>query len=145
MDGAVTVTGAPTWMRAKTATGEVTLRGSCTDLGITTVSGTVNIRDGMFERSRVESVTGNITFAGTVARAGTVLLDSHSGTIDLYIGKSSLDVEANTITGTITNNVTTRRPTPGREGRGEELTLSLGTGEARATLRSFKGNIRLTR
>jgi len=145
MDGAVTVTGSPTWMRAKTATGDVTIRGSCTDLGITTVSGTVNIRDGMFERSRVESVTGGISFGGTVGRAGSVLLDSHSGAIDLVIGKSSLDIEATTITGSITNNVTTRRPTPGREGRGEELTLSLGTGDARATLRSFKGNIRLVR
>ena len=50
-----------------------------------------------------------------------------------------------TITGRITNSVTTRRPTLGRDGRGEELALSLGTGEARVTLRSFKGNIRLIR
>ena len=145
MDGAVTVNGAPTWMRAKTATGDVTIRGSCTDLGITTVSGTVTIRDGSFERSRVESVTGNVTFGAGVARAGTLLIDTHAGTIDLQIGKASLDIDATTITGSITNRVTTRRPTPGRDGRGEELTLSLGTGEARVTLRSFKGNIRLIR
>ena len=145
MDGAVTVNGAPTWMRAKTATGDVTIRGSCTDLGITTVSGTITIRDGSFERSRVESVTGNVTFGAGVARAGTLLIDTHAGTIDLQIGKASLDIDATTITGSITNSVTTRRPTPGRDGRGEELTLSLGTGEARVTLRSFKGNIRLIR
>jgi DUF4097 and DUF4098 domain-containing protein YvlB len=145
MDGKVNVAGAPTWMRAKTATGDVTIRGSCTDLGITTVSGTVTIRDGSFERSRVESVTGNITFGAGVPRAGSLLIDSHSGTIELQIGKASLDIDATTITGSITNSVTTRRPTPGREGRGEELTLSLGTGDARATLRSFKGNIRLIR
>ena len=145
MDGSVVVTGAPNWMRAKTATGDVTVRGSCTDLGITTVSGTVNVRDGSFERVRVESVTGNVTFGAGVSRAGSLLIDSHSGTIELQIGKASLDIDATTITGSITNNVTTRRPTPGREGRGEELTLSLGTGDARATLRSFKGNIRLIR
>jgi hypothetical protein len=145
MDGSVTVNGAPTWMRAKTATGDVTIRGSCTDLGITSVSGTITIRDGSFERTRVESVTGNITFGAGVSRAGTLLIDSHSGAIELQIGKASLDIDATTITGSITNNVTTRRPTPGRDGRGEELTLSLGTGDARATLRSFKGNIRLMR
>ena len=145
MDGGVTVTGAPTWMRAKTATGDVTIRGSCTDLGITTVSGTVSVRDGSFERSRIESVTGNVTFGAGVARAGSLLIDSHSGIIELQIGKASLDIDATTITGSITNSVSTRRPTPGREGRGEELTLSLGTGDARATLRSFKGNIRLIR
>ena len=145
MDGTVTVNGAPTWMRAKTATGDVTVRGSCTDLGITTVSGTITVRDGAFERSRLESVTGNITFGAGLSRAGTLLIDSHSGAIELQIGKASLDVDATTITGSITNNVTTRRPTPGRDGRGEELTLSLGTGEARVTLRSFKGNIKLIR
>jgi len=145
MDGTVMVSGAPTWMRAKTATGDVTVRGSCTDLGITTVSGTVTVRDGSFERTRVETVTGNVTFGAGVGRAGSLLIDSHSGTIELQIGKASIDIDATTITGTITNSVTTRRPTPGREGRGEELTLSLGTGDARATLRSFKGNIRLIR
>ncbi len=145
MDGSVTVDGAPTWMRVKTATGAVSVRGNCTDLGVTTESETVTVRSGSFERTRLESVTGNISFGGFVSRAGTLLIDSHSGTIELQIGKASLDIDATTITGSITNNVTTRRPTPGREGRGEELTLSLGTGEARATLRSFKGNIRLAR
>jgi DUF4097 and DUF4098 domain-containing protein YvlB len=145
MDGSVTINGAPTWMRVKTATGDISVRGNCTDLGVTTVSGTVIVREGSYERTRVESVTGNVTFGGFVTRAGTLLIDSHSGTIEMQIGKASLDIEATTITGSITNNVSTRRPTPGREGRGEELTLSLGTGEARATLRSFKGNIRLIR
>ena len=145
MDGSVGVVGAPTWMRIKTATGNIAVRGSCTDLGITTVSGTVTIRDGLFERARVESVTGDVTFGAGVSRAGSLLIDSHSGTIELQLGKASLDIEATTITGSITNSVTTRRPAPGREGRGEELTLNLGTGEARATLRSFKGNIKLTR
>jgi len=145
MDGNVSVAGAPTWMRVKTASGDVAVRGMCTDLGITTVSGTVTVRDGEFERARLESVTGNITFGAGMTRAGTLLIDSHSGTIELQIGKQSLDIDATTITGSITNSVSTRRPTPGREGRGEELTLSLGTGDARATLRSFKGNIRLIR
>lgn len=145
MDGTVTVSGAPVWMRAKTASGDITMRGSSTDLAITTVSGTVTVRDGSFERTRVESVTGNVTFGAGVARAGTLLIDTHSGNIELQLGKASLDIEATTITGSITNSVTARRPTPGREGRGEELTLSLGAGDARATLRSFKGNIRITR
>jgi hypothetical protein len=145
MDGNVGIVGSPTWMRAKTATGNIAVNGSCTDLGITTVSGRVTIRDGFFERARVESITGDIMFGAAVSRAGTLLIDSHSGTIELQIGKASLDIDATTITGTITNSVTTRRPTPGREGRGEELTLNLGSGEAHATLRSFKGNIKLIR
>jgi hypothetical protein len=145
MDGAVQVDGSPGWMRVKTATGDITVRGSSPDAGFTTVGGTIALRDGSYERVRIEAVTGGVTFAGSLARAGSLTIDSHSGTIDLQLSpKASLDVDATTIAGTIINSVTSRRPTPGREGRGEELTLNLGTGDARATLRSFKGNIRLT-
>ena len=145
MDGTVVVDGSPGWMRVKTATGDITIRGSCPDAGFTTVGGAIALRDGTYERVRIEAVTGGVTFAAALARAGSLTVDSHSGTVDLQLSpKASVDVEATTIAGTIINSVTSRRPTPGREGRGEELTLNLGTGDARATLRSFKGNIRLT-
>ena len=146
MDGAVTVTGTPGWMRVKTATGNVTVNGSSPDAGFTTVGGTITLGGGDYERLRIESVTGNVSFAGTMRRAGSLTIDSHSGTIDLVLpARASLDIEATTIAGTILNQVTARRPTPGREGRGEELSLGLGIGDARATVRSFKGNIRIPR
>lgn len=145
MDGTVMVSGSPTWMRVKTATGNVTVQASCTDAAITTVGGTVVVSNGVYERTRIEAVTGNVTFSGVVARAGTLVIDSHSGEIGLLVGKSSVDIDATTITGVITNTITGRRPTPGREGRGQELVLSLGTGDSRVTLRSFKGDIKLQR
>ncbi len=144
MDGTVDITGTPAWMRVKTATGDVNVRGAAPDAGFTTVGGNITLRDGTYERIRVEAVTGNVVFASTLGRAGNLTIDSHSGTIDMQLApKSSIDIDATTIAGTITNSVTARRPTPGREGRGEELALALGVGDARATLRSFKGNIRL--
>lgn len=144
MDGAVQVEGSPAWMRVKTATGDVTVRGSSQDAGFTTVGGTLTLRDGTYERVRIEAVTGNVLFAAGLARAGNLTIDSHSGAIDLVLApKASLDIEATTIAGSILNQVTSRRPTPGREGRGEDLTLNLGAGDARATLRSFKGRIGL--
>lgn len=144
MDGTVDVTGTPAWMRVKTATGDINVRGSSPDAVFTTVGGNIVLRDGSYERIRIEAVTGNVTFAAALGRAGSLTVDSHSGTIDMQLApKSSVDIDATTIAGTILNNVTARRPTPGREGRGEELALNLGVGDARATLRSFKGNIRL--
>ena len=144
MDGSVDITGTPAWMRVKTATGDINVRGASPDAGFTTVGGNVVLRDGSYERIRVEAVTGNVTFAAVLGRAGSLTIDSHSGTIDMQLApKSSIDIDATTIAGTILNNVSARRPTPGRDGRGEELALALGVGDARATLRSFKGNIRL--
>jgi hypothetical protein len=144
MDGKVEITGSPTWMRVKTATGDITMRGSSEDAAFTTVSGTTNISDGAFERVRVESVTGSSRFAADIARAGVLTMDSHSGALELVPGvKSGIEIEANTITGRIENGVSKNRPISGREGRGEELAVRLGSADARATLRSFKGTIRL--
>lgn len=146
MDGDVDVTGTPAWLRVKTATGNVTVSGSSTDVAVTTVAGTVAVRSGSYERVRLETVTGPVQFAGELGRGASLVVDSHSGGIDFTVGaKASLDIDATTITGSITNSVSARRPTPGREGRGAELALGVGTGDARVTLRSFKGNIRLIR
>lgn len=146
MDGTVVVIGAPSWLRVKTATGNVTVQGSSTDAAVTTVSGVVKVGAGQYERLRIESITGDVTFNGALARGGQAVMDAHSGRIDLFVGASaSLDIEASTIAGRVINSVTPRRATPGREGRGEELTLNLGTGDARATLRTFKGDIRIAR
>jgi hypothetical protein len=144
MDGAVVVTGSPAWMRVKTASGDVTMRGSSEDAAFTTVSGTIRVSDGRFDRARIETVTGNVVFAADQVRAGTLNVDTHSGSIEyLAAPKPGVDVEAMTITGRIENGLSSRRPIAGRQGRGEELALQFGTGEARAILRSFKGNISL--
>ncbi len=146
MDGAVSVIGAPSWLRVKTATGNVTVQGSSTDAAVTTVSGIVKLGDGQYERVRIESITGDASFNGSLSRGGHVLMDAHSGRIDFLVGASaSVDIEATTIAGRVINNVTSRRATPGREGRGEDLTLNLGAGDSRATLRTFKGDIRISR
>jgi hypothetical protein len=144
MDGAVTIEGNPAWLRVKTATGDVVLRGGSEDAGISTVSGTIRIGEGAFERVKLTSVTGPIVFAGDLSRAATLDVDTHAGPIELRL-PSRLDAEVDvaTVTGTIENTLTTRRPIAGREGRGMELGFSSGTGRARVLVRSFKANISL--
>jgi hypothetical protein len=144
MDGSVTIEGSPSWLRAKTATGDIVLRGGSDDAGISTVSGAVHVGDGRFERARLTSVTGPIVFAGDLARGAMLDFDSHGGPIEIRL-PSRVDAEFDvaTVTGTIENSLTARRPIPGREGRGMELGFSSGTGRARIVVRSFKGNVYL--
>jgi DUF4097 and DUF4098 domain-containing protein YvlB len=144
MDGTVSITGSPAWLRVKTATGDITMRGSSEDAGFTTISGTTRVSDGTFERVRIESVTGSTHYSAGLSRTGSVALESHSGALELVpVPKAGIEIEAHTITGRIENALTSQRPIKGREGRGEELALRLGEADARAILRSFKGNIRL--
>ena len=144
MDGSVTIEGSPAWLRAKTATGDLVFRGGSEDAAISTVSGAVRVGDGRFERIKLTSVTGPIVFAGDLARAATLDVDTHAGPIELRLPtRPDADVDAATVTGTIENSLTPRRPIAGREGRGMELGFSSGSGSARIIVRSFKGNIYL--
>jgi hypothetical protein len=144
MDGSVTIEGSPTWLRAKTATGDVVLRGGSEDAGVSTVSGAVRVGEGRFERARFTSVTGPIVFAGDLARGATLDFDTHGGPIELRLApRLDAEFDVATVTGSIENTLTARRPIAGREGRGMELGFTSGTGRARILVRSFKGNIYL--
>jgi hypothetical protein len=143
MDGEVTVEGAPAWARLKTASGDVTLNGGSEDAGLTTVGGAIRVA-GNFERLRVASVTGGVEFNGDLVHGGSLEIDTHSGAVDLRVpAKLSADIDIITMAGRIENGLTKRAAVPGREGRGEEIGFTTGTGGARIYVRSFKGNVRL--
>jgi hypothetical protein len=144
MDGSVTIVGSPAWLRAKTATGDIVLRGGSEDAALSTVSGTMRVSEGRFERGKFTSVTGSIVFAGDLARGATLDFDTHGGPIELRLpSKIDAEFDVATVTGTIENTLTSRRPIPGREGRGMELGFTSGIGRGRILVRSFKGNIDL--
>jgi hypothetical protein len=142
IDGDIHVIGSPSWLRAKTATGTITFQGASADLGLSTVSGPIKVDGGVFERSKIETVTGNITFAGNLDRGGTFDFDTHSGNVEIGIPqKLGVSVSAVTIAGTITNNLSVHQPIPGRFGRGAELTMEVSGGGARVGVRTFKGPV----
>ena len=144
MDGAVTVDGSPAWVRLKTAAGDITFNGSSEDAGLTTVSGRIQVANGRVERGRFESITGDMTYAGDVVVGGALTFDSHSGAIELRIDRRQpADIEATSVAGMIDNALTKQRPTAGREGRGQDIALSLGASGAHVTIRTFKGTVRL--
>jgi putative adhesin len=144
MDGSITVDASAEWLRAKTATGDIVVRGGSADAGLSTVSGTIRVVEGPFERGKFEAVTGSIVFAGDPVRGAALTFDTHSGPIEIRLPpKPNVELDVASITGTIENGLTKNRPVPGREGRGQELGLSVGSGTARLVVRSFRGNIAL--
>ena len=152
IDGDVHITGSPLWVRAKSATGAITMQGASSDAGFSTVSGPIKIDGGsgggagVFERTKIETVTGNINFAGNLDRSGTFDFDTHSGSIDIAIpDKTNASFSVVTIAGSITNNVSRSKPIAGRFGRGSELTTDMGEGGAKISVRSFKGPVTIRR
>jgi hypothetical protein len=146
IDGDIHITGSPAWLRAKSASGAVTFRGASSDAGFSTVSGAVKVEGGLFERTKIETVTGNVSFNGRVDRSGTFDFDTHSGSVDISVpDKTSASFSVVSIAGTITNNASRGVPTAGRFGRGSELNTEIGDGGAKISVRTFKGAVTLRR
>ena len=144
MDGAVTIDGNAAFLRAKTAAGDISVSGGSEDAALSTVSGAIRVAGGRFERAKLEAVTGALIFAGDFARRATISFDTHSGPIEVrFPPRASVEVDAMTVTGTIENAITNRPAVAGREGRGQEIGLSIGGNDARVVIRSFKGSIQL--
>ena len=148
IDGDIHITGSPSWVRAKSATGAITLQGASPDAGLSTVSGPIKVDGGtgVFERTKIETVTGNISFTGRLDRSGAFDFDSHSGSIDIAIPeKTGATFSVVTIAGGITNNLSRKAPISGRFGRGAELNSEESGGGAKVSVRTFKGPVILRR
>jgi hypothetical protein len=144
MDGSILVVGTPRWLRAKTASGDIVVRGGSEDVALSSVSGSVRIADGRYERVRLESVAGPMSFAGELARGATLDADTHGGTVTIVQSpKASIEYDLSSIAGRIENAWGSPAPVAGREGRGMQLAFSTAGGAARVTVRSFKGTVRL--
>jgi hypothetical protein len=131
MDGTVTVDGAPEWLRVKTASGDAVLRGGAgvtSDAGVSTVSGALRVEGGRYERLRLETVTGAVTFGGALAKGAALDVESHSGDVDLLLRGVSAELDIVSLTGKVENRLTSARPIAGRDGRGMELGTMLDGG-----------------
>jgi hypothetical protein len=143
MDGDIELDGATVWLRARSAGGDITIRGGAEDLVSASVSGTVTVTGGPVRAARLETMTGAIVFEASIARGAVLDVGTHSGPVRVMLPKGSTPtVEATTVAAPIENNLTPQRPTTRGEA-GRELALSLG-GDARLTVRSFKGGVTLS-
>lgn len=141
MDGDIALDGAIVWLRARSAGGDITVRGGAEDLMSASVSGAVTVTGGPVRAARLETMTGNIVFEASIARGAVLDLGTHSGAVRVLLPKGSTpSVEATTVAAPIDNNLTPQRARI--RGDGRELALSLG-GDARLTVRSFKGAVTL--
>jgi hypothetical protein len=141
MDGDMQLEGATVWLRARAAGGDITIRGGAEDLVAASVSGAVTVTGGPVRAARLETMTGNVVFEASIARGAVLDLGTHSGAVRVLLPKGSTPtVEATTVAAPIDNNLTPQRAMI--RGDGRELSLSLG-GDARLTIRSFKGTITL--
>lgn len=159
VSGSLEVEGRPTSVEAKTVSGKVDilaassapLRSAPDDpekvrtrmerIAASTVSGNIDIESIEVELLQCETVSGSIDFIGAIAPNGEAELQTHSGSIELFLpADSPVSLDLNSFSGGIQSEFGGNVNEP-KFGPGRSLEYVAGTGAARIRAQAFSGGI----
>ena len=138
-------------LRVETLSGDIQAAGARRIGLLKTISGDITLPDAQTEGTiSATTLSGNITYNGAVPRTGRYELTTNSGDIALSISTSGFIVEASTFNGDIRSDfaMTLGGNAAGgqrRNGPGQTIRGTFGDGGAVLMLRSFNGDISITR
>ena len=152
VSGEVQITGVRGDVNANTVSGGMMLSGlKSRALELETVSGDLHLAAVDSDRVQVRTISGDIDYDGRLARSGRYDMQSHSGDIRIVApGSPGFDIEASTFSGGISSDYpVTPRGTGGNSlashGPGRTVRGSFGDASAVLTLRSFSGDITISK
>lgn len=94
IDAAVTIARITGEVRARSGGGRISLAQIHGTLTAATVSGAIDLTGTAMADARLETIGGNITVRGTVARGALLDLETHNGPINLFLYRGTLPVLA---------------------------------------------------
>jgi len=140
VSGNVAVTAAANGVRANSVSGNVEVGSASGRAEVGTVSGDLRLT-GRRLHGAFQTVSGNIFVSGDLARDGTTTFNTHSGDVELRVSSgTSAAVDVTTFSGDIVNDVSGAKVT--RSTRREQR-FTVGRGEARVSLRTFSGDVKM--
>jgi Ni/Co efflux regulator RcnB len=153
VSGAVRGTNVEGDVRANSVSGEVILDQVSGEIDAQSVSGEVEVRRARSSRLRMESVSGELTYEGSITRDGRYELNSHSGEIHLLLPADvGADLSLRTFSGSIDTDfpLTTRGDSRDENRRSygpreRRMDFTLGGGGARIMAETFSGSINIGR
>jgi DUF4097 and DUF4098 domain-containing protein YvlB len=128
-------------LRTETVSGDLRAENVSGNVQASSVSGEIRLIGIQSKDVRTETVSGDITYTGTIEPSGRYSFEAHSGTIRLNIPRGSgAQFSVETFSGDINADVPiTIQPGPKRrEGR---MDFTIGDGRARVTANTFSGEI----
>jgi DUF4097 and DUF4098 domain-containing protein YvlB len=140
-------------LAATTISGNIRAKGlKIRTLDLGSVSGDFALTDVACDRLGVKSVSGSVEFAGTLSKSGRYEINSHSGNVRLSLsGNTGFELNANSFSGSIRSDFpvtlgpTSERTDRGRRGPGHSTHAVFGDGSATLNLRTFSGDIILSK
>lgn len=134
-------------IRATSVSGDVDLDNVEGELEVETVSGELRLIGARTKEVRTETVSGDLTYDGTLDPGGRYDFHSHSGTIELHVPSSAGGtVRVETYSGSIDSDFPMNiRPGERIENRPKRMEFTFGNGGARITAETFSGDIMIQR
>lgn len=150
LSGDLRVRGVQGDMAVNIVSGDVTLDDANGNVDITNVSGDISMRGIVSKSVRARSTSGDVSYDGTIDRAGRYEFAAHSGDVGLSIPR---DASAQLTVSTWNGDIESEFPitlAPGEHGIGSALAKRFtfdigGGGGARVTAESFSGDITIRR
>ena len=132
-------------LNAQSVSGDVRVESVSGAVEGSTVSGNIRLVDVKSKDVRSETVSGNISYSGSIDAGGRYDFESHSGTVRLNIPRGSgATFNVETFSGDIQADfpVTTIPSSGGGRGRRNgRMEFTIGDGRARVTAQTFSGSI----
>ena len=128
-------------LRAETVSGDLRAENVTGNVEASSVSGELTLVGIQSKDVRTETVSGEITYTGTIEPSGRYGFESHSGTLNLNIPRNAgAQFSVETFSGGIDTDfpVTIPAGTKRREGHME---FTIGDGRAKVTAQTFSGDI----
>jgi len=142
VNGSVEAACACTRAHVESVNGAVSLKGARGDVEASTVNGTLLVTGGSFERAKLETVNGRITFEGELQAHATLDAESVGGSIELRLpAKTDADFTINTFSGDIRNAWGVEGRKTNRYTQEKELVFTAGSGGATVTLQTLSGDV----
>ena len=170
VSGDVTATGTPAATLLRTMSGDATASGidHQNELRISTISGTVILRsararavdadstsgdvaltDVICDRALVKAFSGDITYSGSLAKAGRYEFKSQSGDVRItLVGAPGFDLDASTFAGSVRSDFPVTLPAGqpvGGQGARKSLRGVVGSGGATLSIKAFSGDITIVK
>ena len=141
MDGELSLDVQTRLLRGKTMTGPIRVRGTISDVSVTSVNGNITV-EAIVDRGRFESVDGDVRYIGEPLRTAALDFVNHAGAVDLLLpAATSAAMIVSTHEGAVENEFRVPMRNVGSKLKGSEFQFTLGAGDARINVRTFRGRV----
>lgn len=141
IEGDIEVVGLSPLVRVKTGSGRILLRQASGDVTATTVSGPIVATEMQPKGARLETVSGSVSYSGTIDRRGTLGIQTHSGDVELLLPTGlGAEFDLESLGGSVAVELPAKT---GKPLKGKTLFFANAGGGAQIVVRSFKGQVRV--